>query len=59
MKAGETVRTGIPLDPLTDTVVNERGEREKVHHMTFHIGMSQPDPVSVRMGGVLPLAITI
>ena len=59
VKAGETDTVHIPLDRLTDTVVNGQGERVKQSHMTFHIGMSQPDPVSVRMSGVQPVSVTV
>ena len=59
VKAGETVQAVIPLDRLTGTVVNHQGERVNVSHMTFHIGMSQPDPVSVRMCGVDPISVVI
>ncbi len=59
VKAGETVRTTIPLDRLCGTVVNEQGDRLDAAHMTFHIGMSQPDPVSVRMSGVEPVTLAL
>ncbi len=59
VKAGDTVRTAVDLDRLTGTVVNEQGERVDVAHMTFHIGMSQPDRVSVRMSGVEPATLKV
>ncbi len=52
VKAGETAAVCIPLDKLTATVVNEQGERIPVEHMTFFVGMSQPDKKSTSMAGV-------
>ena len=57
VRAGETVTAAIPLDQLTDTVVNKEGERIPVQHMKFYVGMSQPDEKSVRLSGVLPVEI--
>ena len=57
--AGESKTVSIPLDRLTDTVVNESGERVHTAHMTFHIGMSQPDKASVRMSGVQPVTLKL
>ena len=57
--AGESKNVSIPLDRLTDTVVNESGERVHTEHMTFHIGMSQPDKASVRMSGVQPVMLKL
>ena len=59
VQSGKTAEAVVTLDKLTGTVVNEQGERLSVPHMTFHVGMSQPDPVSVRMCGVIPLEISI
>ena len=59
VKAGDTVRTAVDLDRLTGTVVNGQGERVDVAHMTFHIGMSQPDQASVRMSGVEPATLEV
>ncbi len=59
VSAGETVTAVIPLDKLTATVVNEAGERVHVEHMTFYIGMSQPDERSVRMAGVKTLELKV
>ena len=57
--AGEKKAVAVKLDRLTDTVVNEAGERVKTEHMTFFVGMSQPDEKSVRMCGVRPLELKI
>ena len=59
VNAGETKTAAIQLDGLTATVVNDAGERVPVQHMTFHIGMSQPDEKSIRMTGVQPLKLTV
>ena len=52
VKAGETSEVCIPLDKLTATVVNEQGDRIPAEHMTFFVGMSQPDKKSTSMAGV-------
>ena len=57
--AGEARQVSITLDKLTDTVVNDLGERIHTKHMTLYIGMSQPDEKSVRMSGVNPVSIHI
>ena len=57
VKAGETVPAVIRLDPLVRTVVDPEGNRVPVEHLTFHIGMSQPDPQSVRLSGVSPVQL--
>ena len=59
VKAGNEAVVSVPLDRLAGTVVNDQGERISVPHMTFHIGMSQPDPVSVRMSGVQPVTLSV
>ena len=59
IKTGEILQTDVKLDCLANTVVNERGEREEVQHMTFYVGMSQPDSFSVKLSGVQPSVITI
>ena len=59
VKAGNEAVVSVPLDRLSGTVVNDQGERISVPHMTFHIGMSQPDPVSVRMSGVQPVTLSV
>ena len=55
--AGEKQKVRIPLDSLTATVVNEKGERVTADRMTFHVGISQPDEKSVRMCGVQPVVV--
>ena len=57
--AGQTETVTVPLDKLTDTVVDESGERVRTEHMIFHIGMSQPDAKSVRMTGVQPVSLKV
>ena len=47
------------LDPLTRTVIDPDGNRIPVEHLTFHIGMSQPDPQSVRLSGVTPVRLSV
>ena len=55
--AGETRTVSVPLDKLTDTVVNEQGERIKAETAVFFVGMSQPDEKSVSLCGVKPAEI--
>ncbi len=57
LEAGEAKTVCVPLDALTDTVVDEQGERRKVSHITFHVGLNQPDAISVRLTGNQPLTV--
>ena len=57
LNKGETGEVRVPLDRLTSTVVNNDGDRETVEHYTLHVGLSQPDPDSVRMSGTTPVTI--
>ncbi|MBP5727816.1 MAG: fibronectin type III-like domain-contianing protein, partial [Clostridia bacterium] len=43
LQPGETKTVSITLDPLTNTVVNEQGERIAVEHYTLYAGLGQPD----------------
>ena len=42
LEPGERKTVRIQLDPLTDTVVNDDGEREKISHYTLYVGLGQP-----------------
>ena len=55
--AGEKKTVTLTLDKLTDTVVNEQGNREKAGKMTLYVGLSQPDEKSVSMCGVQPVVV--
>ena len=57
--AGQTVSVSVPLDRLSDTVVNDEGERVQVQHMKFYVGMSQPDRKSVGMTGIQPVVLEV
>ena len=57
LNSGEKGSVHIKLDPLTDTVVNDEGERVKTDHYTLYAGLSQPDEQSVRMTGARPIII--
>ena len=59
VKAGSSASAVIRLDPLTLTVVGPDGNRIPVEHTTLHIGMSQPDPLSVRLSGVTPVQLSV
>lgn len=54
---GETGSVNIPLDKMTETVINNMGEPEKAEHYTLYVGLSQPDEQSVKMSGAIPAAI--
>ena len=57
LPAGASSSFRVPLDPLTDTVVNEEGERVSVRHSRLYVGLSQPDDLSVQLSGVRPIVI--
>ncbi len=57
LKSGETKLFDVPLDQYTDTVINEMGERCKVEHYTLYAGICQPDELSVKLTGILPVEI--
>jgi len=54
---GEKKKIKVYLDPLTDTVVNNEGERVKTSHYKLFVGLSQPDELSVSLTGQLPFVI--
>ena len=57
LKAGESGTLTVPLDPMTDTVINTAGEKEKSDHYTLYIGLGQPDDFSCVLTGTKPLTI--
>ena len=57
LKAGESGTLTVPLDPMTDTVINTAGEKEKSDHYTLYIGLGQPDDFSCGLTGAKPLTI--
>jgi beta-glucosidase len=57
LKSGETKLFDVPLDQYTNTVINEMGERCKVEHYTLYAGICQPDELSVKLTGILPVEI--
>ena len=57
LKSGETKCFEVTLDPNTDTVIDEAGERRNAEHYTLFAGMSQPDELSVRLTGIRPIEI--
>ena len=57
LKSCETRCFEVTLDPNTDTVIDEAGERRKAEHYTLFAGMSQPDELSVRLTGIRPIEI--
>lgn len=59
VKAGASASAAIRLDPLTRTVVDAQGNRIPSGPVTLHIGMSQPDPLSVRLSGVTPVQLSV
>ena len=57
LKAGETKRVTVPLDRLSRTVVNGAGERVTAEQVVFHVGLNQPDALSIRLTGSVPLTV--
>lgn len=57
LKAGETKRVTVPLDRLSRTVVNGAGERVNAEQVVFHVGLNQPDALSIRLTGSVPLTV--
>lgn len=57
LAAGEQKSVLIPLDPLTDTVIDDAGNYLKAGEYTLYVGLSQPDEQSIRMCGVRPVTI--
>ncbi len=57
LNPNENGKVSIALDPLTDTVVNDKGEYEKIDHYKLYVGLSQPDEFSVRLTGVQPITL--
>ena len=57
LKRGETNTFEVPLDPYTDTVINDAGERCKAEHYTLYAGICQPDELSVALIGARPVEI--
>ena len=59
LKSCENKKVTVNLDPLTDTVVNDQGERMSVSHFKLFIGLCQPDQYSISLTGSYPLIIEI
>ena len=57
LKRGETKAFEVQLDPYTDMVINDVGERCKVDHYTLYAGICQPDELSVKLTGIQPAVI--
>ena len=57
LQAGETKSISIRLDSLTNTVVNEQGDRITADHYTLYIGLGQPDPNQSLNGDCSPVII--
>ena len=57
LKPEETGTVSVPLDPMTDTVINDDGEKETAEHYTLYVGLSQPDEMSVSMCGTAPVVL--
>ena len=57
LQAGETKSVSIRLDSLTNTVVNEQGDRITADHYTLYIGLGQPDPDQSFNGDCSPVII--
>ncbi len=54
---GESRQVTVKLDPLTNMVVNEAGERVPAGSVTLKVGFSQPDEYSVSLTGFTPVTV--
>ena len=59
LKKGEEKEVTVPLDPLTMTVVNEQGERERVRRARLYVGFHQPDERSAALTGNRPVELEL
>ena len=57
VQKGASLDATICLDPLTGTVVNEKGERETVRNVKLYVGFGQPDEQSIQLAGQIPAEI--
>ncbi len=57
LKKGEKTEATIILDKLTNTVVNDNGERVTAEIKALYVGLNQPDPYSVMLTGNKPIEI--
>ena len=57
VKKGETAEVTVKLDPLTDTVVNDAGDRVKAEHVRLWVGFGQPDALSTALIGEKPVEL--
>ena len=57
LQPGENKKVQIKLDPLTDTVINDKGETLKAAHFKLFVGISQPDETSISLLGSHPVII--
>ena len=60
LKAGEEVKVTLPVSGKAFMEYNEEGKRIlDSGKFTLYAGVSQPDPVSVSLGGVTPVALNV
>ena len=57
LQPGERKTVTVPLDPLTDIVINDSGEYVKAKSYTLYVGLCQPDEQSTGMCGSTPVVI--
>ena len=57
LKPGEAGTVFVPIDPLTNTVVDPEGQRISVDRYTLYVGICQPDEESIEMTGAHPVII--
>ena len=55
---GEKRKIRVKLDPLTDTVINNEGERIKAEHYTLYTGLCQPDELSAKLTAAKPITVS-
>ena len=57
LECGEQKTVTVQLDPYTNTVINDEGERVESAHYRLYAGLCQPDELSIRLTGAEPIII--
>ncbi len=59
LSAGEAKQVRVALDKDTFFAIDQAGQKVSVAHGTLYIGGSQPDPVSLKLTGAMPLEVRV
>ena len=57
LEAGETKTVSVAIDPMSDYVVNDNGEKVKAESCTLFVGTGQPEDESARLSGIKPFIL--